>query len=355
MKKFISVLAAFVVAMTMVAQNGSSESKKKAEITFDEASYDFGSIREELGSVSHTFRFRNTGDTAVRVTKVRTSCGCTQGKTSHEDVFPGGEGVVEVRYSTSGRPGGFTKTITVTSTAGSQQLIIKGYVIPKGQKLETIFPHKLGDLRFKTLTLDFGEVTKGKDKVMKFEVANPNQEPVTITYTELPKYIRATPVTIPADGRGFMTFVYDGAKSNEWGHDDFDVEFTTKKGIESCELKCVANLVEEFTDAQRANAPILSMPSSIDFGDVVSGKKTTKVITVANTGSSNLVIHKVDDPDGVDFVAPKTVKAGKSKTIKVTIDPSDVKSAQRNEKIATIISNDPHHSVKQIRVTFNVK
>lgn len=353
MKKLLSIAAIFAFAIGLFAQG--TKTQAKGEITFDESTYDFGSVKEETGSVSHTFRFRNTGDTAVRVTKVRTSCGCTQGKTSHDDVAPGEEGIVEVRYSTSGRPGGFTKTITVSSTAGSKQLVIKGYVIPKGQKIETVFPVQLGDLRLKTTNLNFGDVIKGKDKVMKFEVANVSSRPVTVTYTEIPKYIRATAVEIPAEGRGFLTFVYDGAKTKEWGHDDFEIEFTTQKGMESYKVKCVANVVEEFTQEQRANAPILNIEETVDFGDILPNKKVSKTIAVKNTGASDLLIHEIEDPDGVDFSAPKKIKAGQEKTIKVTIDPTDMKSAQRNELVATVISNDPHHSVKQIRIKFNIK
>ncbi|MBI4194371.1 MAG: DUF1573 domain-containing protein [Betaproteobacteria bacterium] len=39
--------------------------------------FDFGNISMAAGKVSHSFRIRNTGDSAITVTKLYTSCMCT--------------------------------------------------------------------------------------------------------------------------------------------------------------------------------------------------------------------------------------------------------------------------------------
>lgn len=43
----------------------------------EEQSFDFGTISMAAGNVSHAFRFKNTGNEPVAVTKLYTSCMCT--------------------------------------------------------------------------------------------------------------------------------------------------------------------------------------------------------------------------------------------------------------------------------------
>ena len=58
--------------------------------------------------------------------------------------MPGKTGKVTAAFSSAGRPGGFSKTVTVISNAETPQIILsfKGEVVPKGTPIETPAPAK---------------------------------------------------------------------------------------------------------------------------------------------------------------------------------------------------------------------
>lgn len=116
--------AFLLMAMSALAGNG-------PQAVFSKTQYDFGTFSEEKGKVTHVFEFTNTGKEPVILQDVKTSCGCTTPNWTKTPVAPGKKGQVEVTYNAKGRPGQFTKTITVTSNAGESRLLIKGEVLLK--------------------------------------------------------------------------------------------------------------------------------------------------------------------------------------------------------------------------------
>ena len=129
MKKLLLFAIAMVMAFTVSAQ----EQKQIIEIA--EKTYDFGTIKEEDGRVSHVFTFKNVTEGPLTIKNVRASCGCTTPAWSREPIAPGAEAQITVTYNASGRPGAFHKSVTVTLSNGTedftQVLFIKGKVTPK--------------------------------------------------------------------------------------------------------------------------------------------------------------------------------------------------------------------------------
>ena len=122
-----------ILLFTVVAYNVGAMAQD-AEMTFATLTHDFGTFPEETGSVSYTFEFTNTGKGDLILQNVRASCGCTTPDWTKTPVRPGEKGTVVVTYNASGRPGAFTKTITVTANSGEEVLTIKGEVIPRQQQ-----------------------------------------------------------------------------------------------------------------------------------------------------------------------------------------------------------------------------
>ena len=75
------------------------------------------------------FEFKNTGKTAVIVTNVQGSCGCTATDYTKTPIAPGKSGTVTATYNAA-NPGVFTKTVSVTTNADTavKVLTIKGTV-----------------------------------------------------------------------------------------------------------------------------------------------------------------------------------------------------------------------------------
>ena len=135
MKKYSLLLVCLVFSLVAMSQT------QKAVINFEVKTHDFGKILEKDGKVTYVFSFTNKGDAPLVINRVQASCGCTTPTWTKEPVEPGKGGDIAVTYNTSGRPGIFTKTITVYSNDQQEQtvLIIKGEVIPL-PKPETAAP-----------------------------------------------------------------------------------------------------------------------------------------------------------------------------------------------------------------------
>jgi len=76
------------------------------------------------------FEFKNTGKTAVIITNVQGSCGCTATNYTKTPIAPGKSGTVTATYNAV-NPGAFTKTVSVTTNAETtiKTLTIKGTVV----------------------------------------------------------------------------------------------------------------------------------------------------------------------------------------------------------------------------------
>lgn len=101
------------------------------KIKFTENNHDFGNITEGT-QATFTFEFVNTGNAPLLLESVQASCGCTSPEWSKEPVAPGKKGKVTATFNSSGRPGTFTKTLTVkyngTTESNTEYLTIKGFV-----------------------------------------------------------------------------------------------------------------------------------------------------------------------------------------------------------------------------------
>ncbi|MCF8294133.1 MAG: DUF1573 domain-containing protein [Chitinophagaceae bacterium] len=94
---------------------------------FKNEEHSFGNVPEGP-SVSYDFEFTNISKEPIVLSNVQASCGCTTPTWPKEPIAPGKTSKITATYNTQGRPGPFTKTITVTSNVGSKVLKISGTV-----------------------------------------------------------------------------------------------------------------------------------------------------------------------------------------------------------------------------------
>jgi len=76
------------------------------------------------------FEFTNTGKTAIIITNVKASCGCTATDYTKEPIAAGKKAIVKATYNAAAK-GAFSKTVTVTTNAeeAPKVLSFKGTVI----------------------------------------------------------------------------------------------------------------------------------------------------------------------------------------------------------------------------------
>lgn len=119
------LFVAALMSVTLQAQ------EKKAEITFDTDTVDYGKVAYGSDGVRN-FTFTNTGTDVLIVARVYSTCGCTVSEKPEDPIQPGEKGVIKVKYDTK-RPGPIRRTIAVYSNASEipYSLKIKGTVLPE--------------------------------------------------------------------------------------------------------------------------------------------------------------------------------------------------------------------------------
>lgn len=123
MKKILTLLSIAFLIVQIQAQ------QKSPKIEFESTVIDYGTIEKGADGI-RVFKFTNTGNTPLIITKVKSSCGCTVPKKPEKPILPGNTGEIQVKYDTN-RVMPIRKTITVTSNADTPTvaLKIKGNVI----------------------------------------------------------------------------------------------------------------------------------------------------------------------------------------------------------------------------------
>ncbi len=123
MKQLITILFIGLMSFSVNAQD------KVAKIEFKSDTIDYGTIEKGSDGV-RVFKFTNTGDAPLIISKVSSSCGCTVPKKPKGPILPGKTGEIQVKYDTN-RVNPIRKTITVISNADTPTvaLKIKGLVV----------------------------------------------------------------------------------------------------------------------------------------------------------------------------------------------------------------------------------
>ncbi len=89
----------------------------------DGQDFDFGAIMQGE-SLTHTFRFQNSGDDILEISSVRTSCGCTAALLSTRRIAPGEIGELQLTFNSQGFRGKVHKTIEMTTNDPQQPLVV---------------------------------------------------------------------------------------------------------------------------------------------------------------------------------------------------------------------------------------
>tara|TARA_B100001057_G_scaffold423222_1_gene445227 strand:- start:77 stop:544 length:468 start_codon:yes stop_codon:yes gene_type:complete len=102
------------------------------KFTFDQEEHNFGQIRDG-DVVSHTFRFTNTGEAPLIISKATAACGCTVPQWPKQPIPAGGSGEIQVQFDSSNKPGMQNKVVTITANTESKvkKLLIRAQVNPR--------------------------------------------------------------------------------------------------------------------------------------------------------------------------------------------------------------------------------
>ena len=359
MKKYSILLFCLVCSLAAMSQ--------KAVISFEVKTHDFGKVNEEDGKITHVFDFTNKGVTPLVVNKVQASCGCTTPTWTKEPIEPGKKGTITVTYNPSGRPGTFTKTITVYSNASDEQMVltIHGEVIPKANGENSAYPVGMGAIRSKAKVVQMNNVDKGKIQSRVLEIKNTSNSPVKPTVENLPAYISVsvTPETLKPNEEGKLTFSFNSKNCAQWGPVSDDVYISLngqKKYSEEYKLTVVGNIIEDFSKLtldQKRKAPILEIPvRSLNLGTMKEGTKRVGKFRVNNKGQNALEIRRlINNSKELMVRSAKTkISGGKSSSIFVSLNTKNLSEGDYKKSI-TVQTNDPENSFLILILSWKVQ
>jgi hypothetical protein len=345
MKKYSILLFCLVCSLAAMSQ--------KAVISFEVKTHDFGKVNEEDGKITHVFDFTNKGVTPLVINKVQASCGCTTPTWTKEPIEPGKRGTITATYNPSGRPGPFTKTITVYSNATDEQLVltIHGEVIPKAN---SDYPVALGAIHSKAKVVQMNNVDKGKSQSRVLEIKNTSNSPVKPTIENLPAYVTVsvTPETLKPNEEGKVTFSFNSKNCAQWGPVSDDVYISLngqKKYSEEYKLTIFGNIIEDFSKLtldQKRKAPILEIPvRSLNLGTMREGTKRVGKFKVNNKGQNALEIRRlINNSKELMVRSAKTkISGGKSSSIFISLNTKNLSEGDYKKSI-TVQTNDPENS-----------
>ncbi len=210
--KRLPLSAALFAALLVAATSVYSQIEKTLRFIPDKV--DFGVIREENGKVSFDVKAVNVSPDSTFIISARTSCGCSAAHFTEEMIAPGDTTTVTVTYDPANRPGKFLKTarfFTGKERIGNS-LKLSGNVIPSRKNLDRSYPEKAGSLRFSSLMIDAGEVSRGEARPLFVGIYNDSELPLALTAVTDSQPLDAglAPDTIEPFGIATLTLMLKG-------------------------------------------------------------------------------------------------------------------------------------------------
>ena len=169
----------FLILLTLCALTASAQE----HLSFRPDTWDFGTIRETDGRVSHTFTGVNRGDSPLVILDVVTTCGCTVPEFTKRPIRPGEKTTIKVTFDPTNRPGAFTKELGVYSSERRKiaTLTVRGSVTPRTKTTEELYPVDAGGgLRLASTLCTFSYIREGQQVQSAIGCINTSNRPVRL-------------------------------------------------------------------------------------------------------------------------------------------------------------------------------
>jgi hypothetical protein len=324
------------------------------KVQFLSKEHDFGVFKEEGGLQKFNFIVVNSGDSALFIKNVVPSCGCTTPEWTQSPIPPKGQGRVTAIYDPQGRPGTFTKTLTVHTNAKPEMevLVIKGEVQPKVKTIEDLFPFAVGPVRFESNQMAFQNIKKNEKKIRVMPVINNSNATVKLEFEGIPQHVllKANPETLKPGQKGLVEATYDATKNPGWGNTT-DLAKVKIDGVvlPNMYYYITADLVEDFSGLSKEdlmNAPVFKVAATtVDIGTMQPGTSKDVEFKYKNDGKRDLNIRYVRPSCGCTAVqqGSMVIKPGQESSIKATFNSTGYSPGKLTKSIY-VYTDDPKNS-----------
>lgn len=333
----------------------------RAQIIFDPATWNFGSIAEANGAVSHVFTGVNKGSVPVVILDVVASCGCTRPEFSRRPVMPGDTTRIKVTYDPANRPGSFDKELGIYSSERRKiaTLSIRGSVTPREKSIEELYPVEAGGgLRLNETLCAFTYIYPGQRVQAAIGYANTSTHTVHLE-------LRAThasglvdidyPREIGPGERGEINVSYlIPADKPRYGtlRDALDVIVDDHPGNATIVAHAIG--VDAPAEGPAGQAPQAQTSTRIvKFGSVKRSAPLQRLsFVLSNTGGRDLIVRAVENGGHVAVtLAPgRKIAPGANCRVELLLDPSAQEYGPLTDHLL-LVTNDPERPMQRIRVT----
>jgi hypothetical protein len=359
MKKILLFILALLALNTTQAQN------KYAYIKFENNKVLLQNILEEKGLVDIVYKFTNTGESPLLITKANTSTSRISIKFPRQPILPNKSGEIIIKYNPKKKQGDFNRTINIISNAKNRiaVLYIKGNVIPRPLTLKEQYPTLVGKIRYKRDNNRpyLGDVKNTQTKSDTIFLLNNSDKELHLEFKDLIDYVKVSPKKTILAPRAKMQFILslDGKANNNLGsvYERLQLYINGKHSYKD-DISLNARIVEDFStlsEKEIQNAPKMVFENiRFKFGTLTAGESTKHVFYFKNEGKRDLIIRKIKASCGCTAVTPKAniIKAGKKSQIDVTFN--SINKRGRQHKFIYVICNDPSKSTIKLEVVGNV-
>jgi len=332
---------------------------------FSVKEHDFGEINEGV-QAEYQFIFKNTGTKPLKLTSVHASCGCTTPEWSTEPVAPGKTGFVKAIYNSTGRPGSFTKTITVMAEDSQEPIIltIKGNVKPK---LNDIYlKDTIGGLGFENLFIPINNFASNQNKEFSLRFKNVSNETINIIH----KNTEHSAAFVPTFDRfslnpGDIGTITIKAIGEKWKESQLEhgkifnekiIFYTNEKTNNKKEILLNGTFIRIFSDKELAQLPKIEFEKiEFDAGNIIQGEKVNYAFKFKNAGGGVLKIESAKPSCGCTASAPRKseIEPGETSQIEMTFDSTGRTGLQ--SKTITVTSNDPINPTIVLKFKCNIQ
>ena len=326
-----------LVAALMLLAPLFCHSQNPGTLVFQEKEFDFGTIKESDGPVTHSFSFVNMGGEPVYLASVVPSCSCTAFSLEQKSVPAGGSASIEVTYNPSMLPGPFRQNVLVR-TAGNEsyRLYVQGNVIP--METEDRFPYELcKGLNADSDELKFGFLVQGTSMEKTFRILNTGTESMTLscrTAADDPS-VEVTMPSVLKPGERAEVLVRVTAPAGRIGSLRNSLILAGDGMAHIGQVKISGSLVHVLSRTQ-AGPSLRFEPTRMPV------RKGSGQVTLYNDGVSDLHILKIELPAGAasGIAAGTAIKPGESLKLKV--------SGVEGSSSIRLFTDDPRRPMREI-------
>lgn len=332
-----------------------------AQLAFDPAEWDFGTLPEANGRVSHTFTGVNRGEKPIVILDVMSTCGCTVPEFSRQPIMPGGNTQITVTFDPTNRPGAFNKELYIYSSERQKiaTLTIRGSVTARPKSIEELYPIDMGGgLRLTSTLCTFSYIHQGQRVSGTIGYINTTNRTLTLALRpqDTSDLLTANiPNRIIPGEKGDFTFSYFIPTDKPRYGTLRDVSELLIDGRSNGTLLMVHGIgVDNLKDGAKQSAPKAELSENIlKFGPVKHrGPVQRRQFTLSNTGAGELIVRAVECGEGftTTLTPGRQVAAGGSFTAQIVIDPAKLEYGPMTGHLV-LITNDPERQMRRLRVT----